>query len=382
MNDSSNRFRNFAARLLEHEGALVEAIEPEGLEAMLPDILQREWRAPEFLRLGFAAELPADAERASLESDWLERFSQLLGMRGQRLRFAAGVELPLLGNIERIVEHHVMLQNAVYRIAGTEPAWTRYMLFVFRYTAVSDEKRDGIVRFGFNLANASPSDLFVDQLLAAMLDSEMNEAAVKPATSQLPADWTAERMKRAVARALPHQVRGHLGPFVQGMQRRLDRDLARVHEYYSGLREEAHSKLKKGKGDSAREQLRIEAAEREYQAKVADLKQKYDLRVKVELVQTLELICPVQRITLVIKRRKGERKLPLDWNPIARQLDPLPCEWSYVAAGPRVVCDDQLHIVRMDGHAGCVACGKEYCRVCSLRRCPKCGRESGGGEKG
>jgi len=382
MNDTSNRFRNFAAHLLEHEGALVDSIEPEGLEAMLPDNLQREWRAPEFLRLGFGAEQPENAERASLESDWLERFSQLLGFRGQRLKFAVSAQLPPLGNVERMVEHNVTLQNAVYRIAQTEQAWTRYLLFIFRYTAISDEKRDGIVRFGFNLANASACDPFADQLLAATLDPEMSEAAVKPATSQLPADWNAERLRRAVSRALPHHVRGHLGPFVQGMQRRLDRDLARVHEYYSGLREEAFKKLRKGKGDSAREKLRIEAAEREYQAKVADLKQKYDLRVKVELVQTLELLCPVQRVTLIIKRRKGERKLPLDWNPIARQLDPLPCEWSFVSAGSRVVCDDQLHIVSPEGHAGCVACGKEYCRVCSPRRCPKCGRESVGGEKG
>ncbi|MGH9839370.1 MAG: hypothetical protein ACREEM_11365 [Blastocatellia bacterium] len=381
MNDSSNRFRHFAAQVLEHEGALVEAIEPEGLEAMLPDNLQREWRAPEFLRLGFAAELPADAERASLESDWLERFSQLLGFRGQRLKFAASAQLPPLGNVERMVEHNVTLQNAVYRIAQTEAAWTRYLLFVFRYTAISDEKREGIVRFGFNLANASASDPFVDQLLAATLDEEMSEATVKPAASQLPADWTPERMKRAVSRALPHHVRGHLGPFVQGMQRRLDRDLDRVHEYYTGLREESFRKLKRGKGDSAREKLRIEAAEREYQAKVADLKQKYDLRVKVELVQTLELLCPVQRVTLVIKRRKGERKLPLDWNPITRQLDPLPCEWSYVSAGSRVVCDDQLHIVRPEGHAACANCGKEYCRVCSPRRCPKCGKETVNREK-
>jgi hypothetical protein len=211
--------------------------------------------------------------------------------------------------------------------------------------------------------------------LAAPLDAETTEAVVKPAASQLPADWTPERLKRTISRALPARVQDHLSQFVQGMQRRLDRDLARVHEYYSVLREEAFRKLKKAKGDSARERLRIEAAEREYQAKVADLKQKYDLRVKVELVQMLEFICPVQRVTLAIKRRKGERKLPLDWNPVARQLDPLPCEWSFAAAGSRVVCDDHLHIVRPEGHAPCAQCGKEYCRVCSPRRCPKCGRE-------
>jgi len=65
----------------------------------------------------------------------------------------------------------------------------------------------------------------------------------------------------------------------------------------------------------------------------------------------------------------------LDWNPIARQLDPPACEWSFVAEGSRVICDDQLHIVSPVGHSPCPQCGKEYCRVCSPRRCPKCGKE-------
>jgi len=375
MTDTSNRFRDFAARLLEHEGALVEPIEPQGLEAMLPGNLQQPLRAPEFLRLGFAAELPTGADRASLESDWLERFGELLGERGRRLKFAINAAAPPLGHIERTVEHNVALQNAVYRLSQTEQAWTRYLIFIFRYTAISDEKREGIIRFGFNLINGSAIDPMVDQMLASALDEGATETVTKPAASQLPADWTTERLKKAVTRALPVRVRAHLGQFVNGMQRRLDRDLDRLHEYFSGLREESWRKLKKAKGDAARERLRIEAAEREYQAKVADLKQKYDLRVNLEPVQTLELISQVQRVTLVIKRRKGERKLTLDWNPIARRLDSPPCEWSFVAEGSRVVCDDQLHIVSPPGHAPCPQCDREYCRVCSPRRCPKCGKE-------
>jgi hypothetical protein len=375
MTDSSNRFRNFAARLLEDEGALVEPIEPQGLEAMLPENLRRALGTPEFLRLGFAAELPVGAERASLESDWLEKFGRLLDERGRRLKFAVDAAVPPLGHVERIVERNVVLQNAVYRLSQVEPAWTRYLIFIFRYTAISDEKREGIIRFGINLINGSAIDPMVDQLLATAMNENATEAAPKPAPSQLPADWTAERLKKAITRAAPIRARAQLSQFVNGMQRRLDRDLERLHEYFGGLREESWRKLKREKSDAARERLRIEAAEREYQAKVADLKQKYDLRVDIEPVQTLELISQVQRVALAIKRRKGERKLALDWNPIARQLDPPPCEWSFIAEGSRVICDDQLHIVSPAGHAPCPQCGKDYCRVCSPRRCPKCGRE-------
>ena len=58
MTDSSNRFRNFAARLLEHEGALVESLDPQGLEAMLPENLQQVIGAPEFLRLASRRNCP------------------------------------------------------------------------------------------------------------------------------------------------------------------------------------------------------------------------------------------------------------------------------------------------------------------------------------
>ena len=180
MTDSSNRFCNFAAQLLEHEGALVEPLDPQGLEAMLPENLQRAIGAPEFLRLGFAAELPVGAERASLESDWLERFSRLLDERGRRLKFAASAVVPPLGHVERIVERDVVLQNAVYRLSRVEPAWTRYLIFIFRYTAISYEKREGVISFGINLINGSAIDSMVDQLLTTAIGENATETATKP----------------------------------------------------------------------------------------------------------------------------------------------------------------------------------------------------------
>ncbi len=374
MTESSNRFRQFAAHLLEHEGALVEAIEPEGLEVMLPASLQHALRVPEITRLGFASELPREAAYVSLESDWLDRLGQLLDARGRQLHFVADVPLPELTSAERLVEHTVELPNAVYRLLGVTPAWTRYLIFVFRYTAISDEKREGVIRLGVNTANGSALDSFVPELWQAVISGDVAAATDEPFDSQLPPVWSAAKLNSFVTRALPGRVRAQLGQFLQGMQRRLERDLARVHEYYDGLRQEAFRKQTKQNADSAREQLRLEAAAREYQAKVADLKQKYDLRVTVEWSQTLELLCPAQRLELLIKRRKGERKVTLDWNPIARCLEPLPCEWSYTADAARVVCDDALHLVSLAGHAPCQHCAKEYCRACAPRSCPKCGK--------
>ena len=373
---SASRYRDFAARLLEHDGALVEPLNPEGLEAMLPASVQHTLHAPELVRLGFGAELPPEAQRVSLESDWLDRFGQLLDERGRWLQRMVEVPLPVLSQPERIIEHGLVLQNAIYRLSRVAPAWTRYLILLLRYTAISDEKRVGMLTFGLNLANGSAVDPLVDDLLSAALSTEDTAGTNVPADAHLPPDWPTLRLHSAVTRALPARVQAHLHLFLQGMQRRLDRDLERVHAYYTGLRQEAWQRLQRQQTDSARERLRLEAAEREYHAKVADLRQKYDLRVTTDLEQALILTSPVQRLELTIKRRKGERRVTLDWSPLARRLEPPPCEWSYTAEITRVVCDDALHLVSPAGHAPCAQCGKNYCRACQPRRCPKCGQAS------
>jgi hypothetical protein len=90
-------------------------------------------------------------------------------------------------------------------------------------------------------------------------------------------------------------------------------------------------------------------------------------------VQSLELIMPVQRFEIQIRRRKGERVIALDWNPLTRQLDQAPDEFSYSTGDARLVCDDALHLVSPAGLAACPACGRAYCRVCHPAACPKCG---------
>jgi hypothetical protein len=379
MSQSSSSFRDFAARLLDYEGALVERIEPEGLEVLAPAPLARDLQIPELARFGFAAELPSNAERVGLESDWLERFGHLLGDRGQTARVTVPFALPGQINAERIVEHAVNLQNAVYRVTGVAPAWTRYLVMFFRVTAFSDEKRDGIINVGFNLANGSTIDSFVDELVHSAIQ-KADTRDMPPPLSELPPDWTQTQVRSRVARALPERIDAQMAPFLNGMQRRLDRDLRRVRDYFTDLRAESLQRLQKhlaAEAEAARERLRLEAIAREYDAKVMDLQQKYALRVDVAWTQTLEVVMPVQRIAILIKRRKGERKLALDWNPLARKLDIPLCEYSYTRSTARMVCDERLHLTSPMAQAPCADCEKPYCRVCHPRQCPKCHRSEG-----
>ena len=53
------RMQNFVAALLRHEGALVETIEPEGLEVLAPPPVRDALGIEEFSRLGFGGAMPA-----------------------------------------------------------------------------------------------------------------------------------------------------------------------------------------------------------------------------------------------------------------------------------------------------------------------------------
>lgn len=375
-----NRLQQFVAELLEREGAAVEPIEPEGLEVLSPSSLQRELHLAEMARLGFGPELPAGAQRVSLESDWMQRFAELLNEHGRRLQRTLSPDTPQPGDPERILQHSLELLNATYRLQAVKPAWTRYLILSFFYTAVSDEKRDGILQFGFNLANGATLDGMLEKLLN---NAESTSEAALPLGVQLPEAWNRQRLETVLRRTLPLRIRHRLDPFFKGMRRRQERDLDRLYHYHDDLRRESLQRLAtipktgqltdKQKADQKRELLRLEAIGREYQAKVADLRQKYAMNVEVEWIQALELIMPVQRFEILLKRRKGERVFCLDWNPLAHRLEQAPCEYSHTWEKPREICDEALHLVSLQANGPCAQCGKAYCRACHPTKCPKCG---------
>ncbi len=164
------------------------------------------------------------------------------------------------------------------------------------------------------------------------------------------------------------------------MRRRLDRDRGRIYEYHDDLRRSAQTRLtalapvagEKAAADRKREELRIAAVEREYAAKLDDLRHNYALRVTIDWAQGLTLYAPVHRYALLIKRRKGERIVHIDWHPALRIIEPPPCDWGPGVGLARWICDDHLHLTDSTAQSPCPSCGKAWCRACHGDTCPRC----------
>lgn len=379
--------RAFVADLLAHEGAMVDQVEPDGLDVLAPDSLRERYGWPDLVRFGFGASAAPGTIPIGLENDWLERLGELLGERGRiaERQLVAQKAAQKPGSPERQVEAALELPNAVWRLKGVEPGWCRCLLLAFRYTAVSDEKRAGIVWLGFNCStNAVLDDEIVASLRGELADADAWCAPDEATAAAAGPAWTAKQLAARLQPLLDRAVRVDLEPFLAAMRRRLDRDRRRVHAYHDDLRRSAQQKLaaltiaKPKEGDEKaaaainRERLRIATIEREYAAKVDDLKNNYALAVTVEWVQTLTLVTPVRRHSLLIKRRKGERSIAMDWHPAARRLEPPAVDWGEAEDGVRHVCDEQLHLTTARGQSGCRSCGKPYCRACHPEQCPRC----------
>lgn len=363
--------QGFVAELLAQEGALVEPLVPDGLEVLAPPLLQQTLGVGEISRLGFGAALPEGVQRVGIESDWLQRFDQVIGERGRWTRCVLSPAPRKQPDADRLLEKELTLDNATYRLVEAAPAWTRYTLLDFRFTALSDEKREGIYRLAINLATGSMPD--ANTLALVRPPDEDGEGEEGPDDTALPADWERSRIIERVRLALPWRVDAAVAPFAKALRRRLARDQDRLHAYYNDLHREALQRAALTANEVAGLQRRASIAH-DYRAKADDLARKYALRISVAWVQTTELIMPVTRLTVQVRRRKAERVIVIDYNMRARRLEMQPCEASWSAERPRLVCDDALHLVAPAGLAACAKCGRPYCRACHPHQCPKCGQ--------
>jgi len=372
--------RDFVAELMERHGAAVEPLAGDRLQVLAPTPLRAAFGWPELAQLSFGAQRPRDAISIGLEGDWLDRFGSLLGESGRwasRQLMACTGEGP--SDPERVLNRSLNFPNATWRFQGLTATFTRCMMLTFRYSAFSDEKYEGLVRIGLNLSTGAVLDDIIEELRSALAREQWQ--VPDPATRLGSSSRLETAALEAKIRALvDHRVRGELKLFLRAMHRRMDRDRRRVHEYHEDLRKvpiKRLSALAEATGETPgaerkREQLRMAAIEREYQAKLDDLRHHYATRVVVEWLQGLDLYIPVQRFAVLIRRRKGERRIIIDWHPAVRRLEPPPCDWGLGLDHARLVCDDKLHLTGPEGQAVCRSCAKRWCRACAPGGCPRC----------
>jgi len=356
----------FTADLLSHAGARVDRVE-EGLEVLLPNEVAQRLSIPEHIRVTASPEGKGGIF-LSYDSELCKKLGGLLKEEG---RFAV-IDLPALAlrleKIEERLAERILLQNAVFELTRKEEGLLSYLVGYFRYAARSDERQEGIVAVLINERNLS----------VRPFQTEWLDPLDTAASAQVRQTTVSGQVINALLRSGTEMAREALRDFIKSLERRLQRDIARVHGYYQTLIEEAMQiSPRKAAEDSESEktQNKITAIETERKWKVQDLIGKYRLDLQMEPISFIRIETKGPIFWLTLKRRKGKRVFPLTYNPVAKAIDPFPCEGCFHPRKVSFVCDDFLHLLCPLCFAPCTRCGKARCHACHPKDCPRCGPE-------
>ena len=119
---------------------------------------------------------------------------------------------PAPSDPERVLGNALVLDNATFRLLGVGPAWTRYLVLDFRFAAVSDEKREGVLRLVVNQATGAMPTPFSSRSRPGSRRRRGNAAL----PMKLPPAWDRRRVLDLVAEALPSRLDARLAPSSRG----------------------------------------------------------------------------------------------------------------------------------------------------------------------
>ena len=394
----SSSLGDFTARLLTERGAVVEP-SAEGLEVLLPAEVAGVLEIPEHANLSFSGD-SREGISVSYDSELLKKMARLMGDGGKFSTVSLAPPSVRLEKLEERLDHKVVFHNAVFHVERKEERRVSYLLGYSKYSALSDDRQEGVLACLVNEMNLSAQKATFETLdlidpsnrapaLAGGSQSELQPAGVPESASDLPVglhDYveapagetereSSERVLTAFWHAQEKIVKEELSDFLLSVERRMNRDIRRVHDYYQTLIHE-HRQWLERKAAAAEEKEKtagkIEAIERELQGKIQDLIGKFSLELQIEPISFIRIETMSPTWWLSVKRRKEARPFPLTYNPISKSLDPLPCEACFYPAKGHYVCDDRLHIVCRQCFAPCLRCGKIYCGACHRKGCPRC----------
>jgi hypothetical protein len=365
------------ANILTHEGALLERTDDDCLEFVVPPSLSETLGIPEHGKLSFAYH-PFDESviSASYESEFFRSVDRLFSGRGKMAKAVYSSQLPNIGKVSKWVSEKVALSNASFRLQKVDNQRIAYALIFFKYVALSDEKKEGIFSLLINEQNLSTSPLNanVTAFWEDLKEPKEILARSEGISKSLQAGFSAASLI----------VKEEFEPFIKSIERRLNRDIIRVFEYYETLKGEIHKAFEKkffsgrdspeAQSEEERKVLsgKLDAVEGEKRWKIQDLVSKYALNIRIEPVCIIDIETESLVFWLEIKRRLSSRAFSLTYNPLLKRVDSLPCEGCFYPRGRYYICDERLHILCAACFRKCPDCRRQYCSACHPKGCPRC----------
>lgn len=371
--NSNHTLPEILTSILSHYGMVFCEAEENAREYLAPEDLTQALHIPDYGKLSFGYETSQEKTIAAFyDSEFFKTLAQFLSDKGKIAQAVYPSAAANTAKLSQIISQTIGFSNAAFHLNKEETKTMDYFLIFFKYLALCDDQQEGFLPVLANTVN--PSISFLPKNMIDPIWENLHEAYERPF---VPETNMIRRLISACGLAQT-AARDQVKEFQKGIEKRLNRDVKRVYEYYEALQAETKKLLEKQEKNPEngqhREKLlnKLEAIKAEQAWKLQDVVSKYALNISVQPVAVVRIETLSTLFWIEIKRRANSRSLALTWNPLLKQLDPLCCEGCFFSGGNYSVCDDRLHILCERCSKSCLQCGKKYCGVCCKNVCPRC----------
>ena len=305
------RLREFTCRLLERRGAAVEWPDEasEGL-AVLPPETAESLICLEVLPLSFQ---PEAVFPVNLATDFLDRLQPLVEAEPQVGLFRIPQLYLKQSAMDEPVARAFTWLNVKVKVRQTQAVRLEYHVWYMHATLDSADRWEDVVRVSLNSSSGAE---------VALPDVLETGDLQPPEAQQEPPNTYGHAAARAVA-----MVEERSAAFVARLESQLDRDRKRLRGYYNALLRETREKVSRThreanpEGDEARR--RVVALE--LRRKLAELDERYAIRVEIAPLVLIRLDCPALAVHCEVFRKQARRMHTIYWNPVLKELEPMCC---------------------------------------------------------
>ncbi|MCE1246246.1 MAG: cytochrome P450 [Firmicutes bacterium] len=350
----------FAEKTLARRGALVD-FEDGKLKAVIPKDVASALEISEYTT--FTDDEPGQNEiMLTYSSDIMEKLVEITRSSGKISRFfLSDIEAKKEVTLHDIKRCFEFINSKVVSVE-TEKIIAPYFVFNFKYSMVSDERKDGIASVTVNGHTLAGIGTFDEGLLHFRQDETSDSSLPLPDPKPIGEIYNKAcfEVKQIVQNETEH--------FKTILSRRLERDIKRLEEYYHNLINEL-GKRKRGRKSSIEEiredlQKKEDAVRTEFELKRNDILKKYDTKINFSLFSAARLSIPSILTKIKAQYKKETIIIPTVWNPLAKDLEPVSCRHCKADTKSIFICQNK-HIVCEKCHGTCPECGKKYCLACN-----------------
>ena len=373
--------QRFVLEYVEEAGGIAEPAGPGIHEVLLPQHLAEEWHIPSYLQLTFGDTEYAEAIQLGYNHPLVEQMIAAAQSRPASTHlFVRGLRLNKTGLVE-VAEKEWRILNArvvAQKRATIDRVRSTYVRFNFKAEILSDEKQERLVSVlmdahgGYRVPDPAPIEIRANALEPGELLPSLDDAPTRwqpagdPPLKKPLDEQTLEALLERAKGAVLQEMAGDLDALQKRVARFCELDEARLNEYYQELERDLQHRLAGASADRrASLEEKLSAVRREREQKLADVAERYRVKLNLTLLNLLVIQQPKLVVPLNIENRTTQISVYAVWDPLLHQLEPLACQVCG-EPGQRIYLCYNGHLAHQDCLApACMDCKRVFCRHCS-----------------